>query len=700
MKRLAMKPWTRGRLSVVWLLAVLIAVYVFLGGAGSVMASGSLEWNYQTIPNTSLRYVVYGEDSFVAVGDDIIIKSEAGNDWQAFDHSLQANDIAYGNGVYVAVGNLGKAWSSTDGINWTERSTGALYEYLAVHYDGTRFVAVGRNQGRMVSSDGITWDFMETGTDLMTLNDIVYVNPHYVAVGNAGQVMVYADPLSSGTSYAITDAANLAAVAIGPHSLLGRVVVAIGADGEIYHSQNGGISWTEAVSGTTEDLFDIIWSDDLFLFVAVGANGTILSSIDGFSWEDQSIPGTSIRSIAWDGTRFIATGDNSTVFSSTDGINWSMSQLSLLAVTNNSIRDIAWNGDYSQCVAIFMSGHLATSPDGETWTLLPDQMGIQLHSIAWGGGRYVVVGYNSIHVSEDGLNWSNVDISEFIDDPYLTSVTWGNGLFATTNDWPAQVYTSPDGLNWTLMYESSSSDDLLYSISWINNMFVAVGDADLVVTSADGSNWQEINPPGSPEEQPEYAHLAVTYGHGMYIAASFEYRGTTPYLLSSPDLINWQRLAISPDLTSQLRDITFGDDYFAAVGGSNVLVSADGQEWINTKVTNLPLETVVWRPGQFLIGGLQGSILLADIPEQPDPPVETTPETSSDETNGTPDTGTDATSETPAGETTVQPTSDDDLEEIVRTGEYGSPLIPWLFLLVYVLLISGLMLLRQDRQKA
>jgi len=71
--------------------------------------------------------------------------------------------IAYGNGVFVAVGTGGignRAMSSVNGINWTIRPSSADNAWSAVAYGNGVFVAVasgGSNRVMTSSNSGHTW---------------------------------------------------------------------------------------------------------------------------------------------------------------------------------------------------------------------------------------------------------------------------------------------------------------------------------------------------------------------------------------------------------------------------------------------------------------------------------------------------------------------------------------------------------------
>jgi photosystem II stability/assembly factor-like uncharacterized protein len=59
------------------------------------------------------------------------------------------------------------------------------------------------------------------------------------------------------------------------------------------------------------------------IFVAVGDNGTILTSTDGVSWTRRTSPTTQgLYSVTYGNGLFVAVGNNGTILTSTDGVNW------------------------------------------------------------------------------------------------------------------------------------------------------------------------------------------------------------------------------------------------------------------------------------------------------------------------------------------------------------------------------------------
>ena len=119
-----------------------------------------------------------------------IITSTDAINWnriQAFTGTgARANGVAYGNGVWVAVGaGTYKILYSTDAVTWLP-ATGSLFTTSgnSVYYANGRFVAVGNDTTKsiLISDDGRIWSSPLTTSSAYT--DITYGNGLWVAVGS------------------------------------------------------------------------------------------------------------------------------------------------------------------------------------------------------------------------------------------------------------------------------------------------------------------------------------------------------------------------------------------------------------------------------------------------------------------------------------------------------------------------------------
>lgn len=89
--------------------------------------------------------------------------------------------VAFGNGVFVAVGDNSLVARSSDGAAWTTGSAGAYGNLKRVRFLNGQFLAVGSSDKLIVSTDGVSW----TPVTLPQANfwDVAWGNGAYVLAG-------------------------------------------------------------------------------------------------------------------------------------------------------------------------------------------------------------------------------------------------------------------------------------------------------------------------------------------------------------------------------------------------------------------------------------------------------------------------------------------------------------------------------------
>ena len=210
----------------------------------------------------------------VVSGDGKVFHSRDGDRWQqASGHADHLYGVAYGNGVFVAVGWGGRILRSTDsgGERWLEASAspadGVLLPLNGVGWNGTGFVAVGEFT-ILHSSDGERWRDAG-GRDIADwLEGVAGANGKSVAVGST---ILYG---SDGERWKQASTRGTADW-LGSVTWGGGRFVAVGSGGTILHSSDGE-HWKASASGAANDLAGVVWGAGRF--VTVGRNGTIAVS--------------------------------------------------------------------------------------------------------------------------------------------------------------------------------------------------------------------------------------------------------------------------------------------------------------------------------------------------------------------------------------------------------------------------------------
>ncbi len=236
--------------------------------------------------------------------------------------------------VYVAAGNAGALYASSDGLSWSNAVSGvpATSNNLnAAAAYGTLYLAAGQGGAIITSTDAQTWTLRTSGT----ANDLYGVAGNgsggFVAVGDGGTIL-YSNG-NSGTGW--TAATSPTANRLYGVSYANGGYVAVGASGTILTGSADGSTWSKVTPSpaTTADLKAMAWggasvtggvTSGTNTYVIVGANGALVTSTDnGASWVTQSAiaAGINFSSVVY-GHQFIAVGDGGNLYTSLDGLSW------------------------------------------------------------------------------------------------------------------------------------------------------------------------------------------------------------------------------------------------------------------------------------------------------------------------------------------------------------------------------------------
>ena len=146
---------------------------------------------------STINDIAYGNGKFVAVGgydSGKMAYSTDGVTWTAVSEGIYCQKISYGNGKFVA--GYG-SYYSTDGETWTEivDDFGSSYSFNAIAYGNGKFVAAVYNL-TVYSTDGVTWTVASNRALAATnsyVRAIAYGNGKFVAVGIIGDMAYLED---------------------------------------------------------------------------------------------------------------------------------------------------------------------------------------------------------------------------------------------------------------------------------------------------------------------------------------------------------------------------------------------------------------------------------------------------------------------------------------------------------------------------
>ena len=456
-------------------------------------------------------------------------------------------------GLFVGTGN-GIVSVSKDGQVWTSVSVPLLTGVSAIEWSPELGIFVVYCYGKtFVSNDGYTWTNYSAPSVTLSSGYNALIWSESLGIFTLGGVTTSKDGInwteSTGGSIIspITWSSSLSLFSSGT-----------------YYSYDG-ITW----SPTNIQIIplSISWSSTLDLFLCVDTDGTYVTSSDGINWTSPSSKNIDNQVVP---NLFVGADDGISA-SSINGINWTSSSLPPYGDYTPRVRSIIYGGGIYTIYTVDYVSY--TSPDGVQWAVIPNENNLSIVSVAYGNGLYVAcdLGYSSILISDDGLNFTRIDTKL---PGGSTSVAYGRGIFVvglTNYSSAPSIATSFDGINWTL--QDVPILEYRY-VMYGGGLFIGMGYSGYgVITSSDGVNWTQHTIPNS------YWYRGA-YGNGIYVFCSvYVTNGSIPFM-TSPDGITWTARypAILPD-----RDwitISFGNGLFVVSDDVNTTItSPDGINW-------------------------------------------------------------------------------------------------------------------------
>jgi hypothetical protein len=241
------------------------------------------------LPTTMRRVRKLGSTTFIVGLNSTAVQIFTSTDYTSWSSTLvdtqasanSINDVAFGNGVYVAVTgnnnavnstNKGTSFVSADLSTWTKHTIGGAVDafnrsFASVAFGNGVFVAVSLDGNRAVSADGITWVVSAGSGNIY--NVVRFINNQFAACDSTGNVE-------------------------------------LSPDGTTWSSHDSGVRASDIAYGAG-------------LYVVTQTFSGFSTSPDGITWTNSATP--SLLGIAFGNGKFIAAGSTS-IYSSPDGSNW------------------------------------------------------------------------------------------------------------------------------------------------------------------------------------------------------------------------------------------------------------------------------------------------------------------------------------------------------------------------------------------
>jgi hypothetical protein len=367
------------------------------------------------------------------------------------------------------------------------------------------------------------------------------------------------------------------------------------------------------------------------LFVAVGGNGTIITSPDGFAWTIRS-SGTinDLYAITYNNNTFVAVGQAGAVVTSSDGIHW----IGRVSGTTNDLKGVIYGN--SKFVTVGNSGTILTSSNGQSWKTQSSGTTGNLYCVAYGNGTFAVGGEYTL-TSSDGVTWSVKSTTSPLGYYRIRSIIYYNNAFIASateilgagwiiNPPSSYIISSTDGITWSVntSFRSTVVRGLIYgSDKYVGAGFGGNGGYGATFTSSNGTTWSEQSCSTCG-----FGNLlnGVAYGNNTYIAVGYQ-----GIIRVSSDGLTWNdggSMYLRHD--ARLNKIIYVDSAFIAVGGSwmnpniiyedlgpmesgyiPIITSTDGSAWTarSSGIAENSFYDVAYGSSTYVVVGGNGLIL-------------------------------------------------------------------------------------------
>jgi hypothetical protein len=571
--------------------------------------SGSLDnWHWRNpLPQGSdLKSVAFGNGRFAAVGEvGTLLTSPDGTNWSLIAHptteTLQA--VSFINGHFMAVGDNGTVLVSTNGTTWQPRITGWGYTLFTMTYGKGLYVVGGTGTNLLTSPDGYTWTPRRPGVTSHFIRGLAFNGEVFVcAAGNypfPGFLTTSTNGIDWSVAYVDSQGA-FAGCAFGNGVFVaGSAKLQLPLASRCYISTNG-LNW-QPVNFNQPFVHNIAFVKDRFLIVRGSDDpydrdensSDVYESTNGFTWsyvEGLSAP-FYVRAVSYGNDTWVGVGKKG-LLTASDLTN----SATFSAGTTRTFFNITYcNGEY-----LAVNFGVWSSSNAVDWVERYHALdGYPLRGITHGSGTYVSPRSDGrILISSGGESWVEID-------PHagfaLNCVAYGAGVFVIGGD--AGILSSSDGLIWT---EWSTGGARISDIEYINGMFVAVGNSG-VFTSMDGLTWIRRDS-GDLEGLTSVAH-----GDGLFVAVGGLLYGKSVVATSS-DGFQWTRQYGVTNHLPPVHEVACASGVFMAISssGGECWSSTDGQTWSRHNKRFKSQQSICSDGSTFLLTGGNGAIVQTD----------------------------------------------------------------------------------------
>ena len=491
-----------------------IGMFIAIGDNTLITSSDAISWSDKSISG-NLNSIAYKNGLIVTVGNSCSFYSTNGLSWTSSTISeYNWTDICYGNNIFITCSD-GYVSKSTDGIVWTNIAlTGS---WISICYGNQGFLVASNTTNTtnkiFVSLNGNIWNSMNSSylfSFSSSISKIYYIRAiqkYFILCQNVGvtnPAVYVSNDMYSWNSLKLTN--NNIILSISWSNYLGSVLML----GSPYYSsemstnnlytfeKTSNIVNFQDTTGTFTSVSKMIENENIIHALSSSA---LLYSTDGYEFKACKINGVSfanprvINYITYSPLLniYVTACNYSTTYTkpflySSDGINW----IECTINTTLSPNSVIWNNNLGKFYATFTSSAvIMISSDGISWSVsesnTSNTTGKRIEYIEETNRMFILLtgGTNSIYTSITGESWTLVNNSFT-----AVNIVYYNNKYYTVNTAGTQIYSSADGITWSVEYTCVGVTGLI--INTINN--ILAGFASNSIYLYDGTTWSNITP--------------------------------------------------------------------------------------------------------------------------------------------------------------------------------------------------------------
>jgi len=247
----------------------------------------------------------------------------------------------------------------------------------------------------------------------------------------------------------------------------------------------------DSTFGTTN--INSVTADNTGRYLAVGSAGkAAISDNSAFTWTsvDVGFDESNIYAAAYADDIFMIGGSIGKIATSSDGENWTLRNSGFGA---SPVLGLSYSPSASLWIAVGGSGKLATSIDGINWVLRTSSFGTTYINDVYSSANIIVaVGYDGkLATSTNGTTWTQRSSSFVFSNIYGVTATPAASEYVAVGD-SGKIATSLDGITWTQVFPNASfGSSAVNSVAANTFSYVAGGSAGKIATSTKTEAWTQ-----------------------------------------------------------------------------------------------------------------------------------------------------------------------------------------------------------------